>query len=340
MPNNDLKQLLNEYEQKRNKAISEAQDRKKEMYDKNPRLQEIDDELNNLSFRTARDVLKTSNTTLLEELKQKKQMLLSEKEEILSRLKIDNSYFNPHFECEKCQDTGYITNNYNTVMCNCLKQRLFDLKYNTYNTYDIRNHSFDSFSTSLYSDKIDKEKYHFNISPRDNMENIKKIAQKFINNFDNPDEKNLLFTGNTGLGKTFLSQCIANELLKRNKTVLYQTAPIMINSIIDYRMGKKTSFDLLNNILNVDLLVIDDLGTEGMNSMKFSELFSVLNSRLLNQKDHITKTIISTNLSLNNLAEMYGERIISRLVGSYNICVFFGDDIRRKKAIQSKQGGN
>ena len=77
-----------------------------------------------------------------------------------------------------------------------------------------------------------------------------------------------------------------------------------------------------------------------MNSMKFSELFSVLNSRLLNQKDHITKTIISTNLSLNNLAEMYGERIISRLVGSYNICVFFGDDIRRKKAIQSKQGGN
>ena len=75
MPNNDLKQLLNEYEQKRNKAISEAQDRKKEIYDKNPRLQEIDDELNNLSFRTARDVLKTSNTTLLEELKQKKQML-------------------------------------------------------------------------------------------------------------------------------------------------------------------------------------------------------------------------------------------------------------------------
>ena len=155
MPNNDLKQLLNEYEQKRNKAISEAQDRKKEIYDKNPRLQEIDDELNNLAFRTARDVLKTSNTTLLEELKQKKQMLLSEKEEILSRLKIDNSYFNPHFECEKCQDTGYITNNYNTVMCNCLKQRLFDLKYNTYNTYDIRNHSFDSFSTSLYSDKIE-----------------------------------------------------------------------------------------------------------------------------------------------------------------------------------------
>lgn len=340
MSNTDLKQLINEYELKRTTAIEKANKRKEEIYNKQPRLQEINDELNNLSFRTAREVLKTSNTSLLEELRQKKDILLKERNEILLKLKIDSSFFEPKFECEKCKDTGYITNDFNTVMCNCLKQRLFDIKYNTYNTYDIRNHSFKNFSTNLYSDKIDKEKYHFNISPRENMENIKKISQKFIKNFDNPDEKNLLFTGNTGLGKTFLSQCIANELLKLNRTVLYQTAPIMINSIIDYRMGKKTSFDLLNNILNVDLLVIDDLGTEGMNSMKFSELFSVLNSRLLNQKDHITKTIISTNLSLKNLAEMYGERIISRLIGSYNICVFFGDDIRRKKAIKDKQGIN
>ena len=340
MPNTDLKQLLNEYEVKRNTAIEKANKRKEEIYNKHPRLQEIDDELNNLSFRTAREVLKTSNTSLLEELKHRKNLLVKERTSILSELRINSSYFEPHYECEKCKDTGYITNDFNTVMCNCLKQRLYDIKYNTYNTYDIRNHSFQDFSTALYSNTIDKEKYLFNISPRDNMENIKKIAQRFIKNFDNPEEKNLLFTGNTGLGKTFLSQCIANEMLKLNKTVLYQTAPIMINSIIDYRMGKKTSFDLLNNILNVDLLVIDDLGTEGMNSMKFSELFSVLNSRLLNQKDHITKTIISTNLSLNNLAEMYGERIISRLIGSYNICVFFGDDIRRKKAIKDKQGGN
>ena len=166
---------------------------------------------------------------------------------------------------------------------------------------------------------------------KENIKIIKKICDKFIDNFDNPKEKNLLFTGNTGLGKTFMSNCIANEMLKRNKTVLYQTAPIMLDSIIDYKLGKSSNFNVLKNLLSVDLLVIDDLGTESLNNMKFSELFTLINTRLLNQNNKSTKTIISTNLSLDNLASTYGERIISRLIGSYNICYFFGDDIRIKK---------
>src|SRR5699024_6365807 len=125
------------------------------------------------------------------------------------------------------------------------------------------------------------------LSPRDNIKNIKKIALSFINNFDNSNEKNLLFTGNTGLGKTFLSNCIANELLKKGKTVLYQTASVMLDSIIDYRFNKNSSIDMYENILTVDLLIIDDLGTECMNSMKFSELFNIINTRLLNQNNHI-----------------------------------------------------
>ncbi len=159
---------------------------------------------------------------------------------------------------------------------------------------------------------------------------IKDICFKFINNFENPEEKNLLFTGNTGLGKTFISSCIANELIKKNKTVLYQTAPVMLDTIIDYRFGKNTNSNILENILNVDLLIIDDLGTECVNNMKFTELFNIINTRLLNQKN-ITKTIISTNLSLQNLYNTYDERIVSRIVGNYNICYFFGDDIRFKK---------
>ena len=127
-----------------------------------------------------------------------------------------------------------------------------------------------------------------------------------------------------------MSNCIANEMLKRNKTVLYQTAPIMLDSIIDYKLGKSSNFNVLKNLLSVDLLVIDDLGTESLNNMKFSELFTLINTRLLNQNNKATKTIISTNLSLDNLASTYGERIISRLIGSYNICYFFGDDIRIK----------
>ena len=103
----------------------------------------------------------------------------------------------------------------------------------------------------------------------------------------------------------------------------------MLDTILNYRFGKDTSStDIYNNILDVDLLIIDDLGTEYMNSMKFTELFNVINTRLLNQNSHITKTIISTNLNLQNLFSTYDERIVSRLVGSYNICRFFGDDIR------------
>ena len=160
---------------------------------------------------------------------------------------------------------------------------------------------------------------------------IKNVAINFINNFDNPNEKNLLFSGNTGLGKTFLSSCIANEILKKGKTVLYQTAPMMLDNIIDFRFGKKTEVsNLYDTIINTDLLVIDDLGTEYMNNIKFTELFNIINTRILTS-DKNTKTIISTNLNINNLLSTYDERIMSRLIGSYNICRFFGEDIRFKK---------
>ena len=144
------------------------------------------------------------------------------------------------------------------------------------------------------------------------------------------NEKNLLFTGNTGLGKTFLSECIANEMLKKGKNVLYQTAPVMLDTVINYRFGKDDG-TIYKNLLDVDLLIIDDLGTETMNSMKFTELFNIINTRLLNQNNKITKTIISTNLNIQDMFKNYDERIVSRLIGNYNICRFYGDDIRLLK---------
>jgi len=182
----------------------------------------------------------------------------------------------------------------------------------------------------LFSNEVDENKYGETISPRENMKEIKSCALKFIENFDNPEEKNLLFSGCTGLGKTFLSNCIVNELIKKGKTVLYQTAPVMLDSLISYMFKNDSS--LSDNLLNVDLLVIDDLGTETINSMKFTELYKIINTRLLNQNGKITKTIISTNLDLQNLFNTYDERLVSRFVGHYNIYHFFGDDIRFKKA--------
>ena len=134
-------------------------------------------------------------------------------------------------------------------------------------------------------------------------------------------------------GKTFMSNCIAQEILKKGKTVLYQTAPILLESVIDYKMdhNKNVTDNIYKSILETDLLIIDDLGTESLNSMKLSELFTILNSRILNLNNKITKTIISTNLNINDIFKNYEERIGSRIAGYYDIYYFFGDDLRFKK---------
>ncbi len=131
-----------------------------------------------------------------------------------------------------------------------------------------------------------------------------------------------------------MSNCIASELLKNGKTVLYQTAPVLLESIIDYKFSKNKNYnnydnsDIYKSILTADLLIIDDLGTESLNSMKLSELFTILNTRILNMNNKITKTIISTNLNINDIFNNYEERIGSRIAGFYDIYYFFGDDLR------------
>ena len=135
-----------------------------------------------------------------------------------------------------------------------------------------------------------------------------------------------------------MSNCIANELLKNGKTVLYQTAPILLENVINYKMSKqKDSLDnIYKSILDSDLLIIDDLGTESLNSMKLSELFTILNTRILNLNHKPTKTIISTNLNINDIFNNYEERIGSRIAGYYDIYCFFGDDLRFKRGIEGR----
>lgn len=132
-----------------------------------------------------------------------------------------------------------------------------------------------------------------------------------------------------------MSNCIATELLKKGKTVIYQTAPVLLEAVIDYKMNKQKNLDnnFYHSILDCDLLIIDDLGTESLNSMKLSELFTILNTRILNLNSKITKTIISTNLNINDIFKNYEERIGSRIAGYYDIYYFFGEDLRFKKGI-------
>lgn len=330
--NTTLQEILKKYDNKQLRAAYNLDIRKKELYEKIPRLQEIENELNNCAIETAKSILLTSKKTdTIEDFQKKVTKLKAERLHLLEKDGKDLSYLLPIYECSKCNDTGYIQKNGKTTMCSCLKQQILNIEYNSSNIGNLDRENFKKFNINLYSDKIDEKKYNSDISPRDNIKIIGKEAKKFIRNFDNPIEKNLLFSGETGLGKTFLSNCIVAELLSQGKTVLYQTAPVMLDTLINALFSKNADNTFSQNLLTVDLLVIDDLGTETMNSMKFTELYKIINTRLLNQNGKITKTIISTNLDLQGLFRTYDERLVSRFIGNYNIYRFFGDDIRFKK---------
>ena len=298
MNNQILQELLNSYEQKRNKAFRDLENRKAELYVKCPRLAEIEQELNSSAISISKSILNRNTPQLIDELKAKIDNLNAEKQKIYTELNIDKNFFTPHFECPKCKDTGYaLDENDRSQMCNCLKQQIFNMQYNISNLSNLNNENFENFNINVFSDEVNFEKYNSKISPRKNIENIKKAAINFVNNFDNPETKNLLFVGNTGLGKTYMTNCIAKELLQKGKTVLYQTAPVLFEQIINEKFSKKenSSSSFSKNVLDVDLLIIDDLGTECANSMKISELFTIINTRLLNLNNRPTKTIISTN---------------------------------------------
>ncbi len=199
--NSNLKNLLSEYEKKRLNAIYEAEKRKEQIYKENPGLEEIDDALSKEAIRVSKLLIASKDTTLLEGLNKKISDLKNEKVKILNSIGKDINYLKPIYECKACEDTGYITKNYNTTMCHCLKQKLFNIEYNIYN---LEKQNFNTFSSNLYSDEANEKKYNSKISPKENIEKIKKLCLNFIENFDSEEEKNLLFTGNTGLGKSFI----------------------------------------------------------------------------------------------------------------------------------------
>ena len=198
MANDILNSLLREYEQKKLKAELDLEKRKEDLYKKIPKLQEIENELNTLGINTAKNILLNNSST--NNLTNRIEQLKHEKLCILKKYNLPNNYLTPNYECSICNDTGYISkNNYNSEMCSCLKQKLLDISFNKSNMVNLDKENFDTFNLNIFSDETDLSKYNFNISPRKNMQNIKNKCIEFIENFDNPKYKNLLFTGNTGL---------------------------------------------------------------------------------------------------------------------------------------------
>ena len=202
MTNDILNSLLRDYERKKLNAELDLERRKDLIYKLIPRLLEIDTELNSLGIQSAKSILFSPEKKdfYLNDLNKKIKDLKDEKEFILIKNGYSKDYFEPFYECKLCNDTGFVTDeNFKTSMCSCLKQKLLNISFNKSNMYNLKKENFENFNDAFFSDEVDLSKYKFNISPRKNIQNIKNKSIEFIKNFDNPDSKNLLFTGATGL---------------------------------------------------------------------------------------------------------------------------------------------
>lgn len=300
--------------------------RREEIEHKIPEVLRIEKEIGKLCLKLSISILNNSDNKekYLEQLKEKITDLRIKKSELLVSHKYPIDYLDIHYKCPKCKDTGFI----GSQKCICYKQKLVNLYYQNSDLKEIlKKNNFDNFNLELYP-------YHKTgnepISPRKNIEEITSKSWKFIENFSSSNE-NLLFLGNPGTGKTFLSNCIAKELLDRGYLVVYRTAESLIHDLKHIRFNNdETLGDLL---LNSDLLVIDDLGSEQITDFSKTELFNLLNRRLLKRN----KMLISTNYDLEELLKIYSERISSRLLGEFILCNFFGEDIRIHQNIKNQR---
>ncbi|MCL2377446.1 MAG: ATP-binding protein [Defluviitaleaceae bacterium] len=318
-----FKEAMRELEKQRLQAQKALNARQGFLYEKLPNIKKIDDEMADIGLYLAKLVLKRDTANEADALRARSENLAQEKARILYDNGYDDAFFLEVYNCADCKDTGYLQQKH----CHCLKQRLIAKYYEMSNLSKVlERENFDAFNINYYSDVID---IACGISPRDNINRIWTTSLKFVENFDKRFE-NMLFYGPTGLGKTFLSNCIAKELLDAGKTVLYTTAAQLFKMVEDARFNRGEMAEnatYLSMVLDVDLLIIDDLGTEFSTVVTNSELFNFINTRLLSK----SSTIISTNLAPSNFEEYYSDRITSRIFGEYTLLSFIGDDIRIAK---------
>ena len=194
MNHTTLKSVLIEYDKKRRRAQEIAENYKKSLHQEFPNLANIDEKINSLALSSMKEIALNSDKQLLEEFHKQMALLKSQKEELLNSIGEKATFILPHYECSNCEDTGYITQDGKTQMCNCLKQKIYDIEYNKSNMNSLEKQNFKNFNMQLYSTEPNLEKYQSDISPQENMKLILNICQNFVKDFDKIEEKNLLFT--------------------------------------------------------------------------------------------------------------------------------------------------
>ncbi len=311
--------------------------REKNEAEQNRRLMEVISAYPDISIINAR--LRSCGTALArcileknenyEKIKEDIQMLQKQKRNILKTAGYGEDYLDDIYSCPLCKDKGFDSKG---SRCKCHKHLIS--KYvgiNSNLTSYMIEQTFDKVDYGLFASQP-KEKGVF---PLNFMKKAVSVAESFANNFDETHD-NLLFMGNAGTGKTFLSSCIANRALERGKTVYYQTAFQLFDTLEKLKFGKldgektEQAEYLAEYIYNADLLIIDDLGTEFITSYSASALFDLINTRLIHEKS----TIISTNLNIEDLNRIYSQRFVSRVIGTYISMPFVGRDLRMQKYIK------
>jgi len=310
----------------RNKEIYER--RKNEIYGLYPRIAEIDIEMKKQSLAIIGDVI-NKNADVKENLKKLREANINlqvEKAELLVAAGKPIDYLDEIFTCKKCHDTGI----YKGLMCTCYENELKKAAFNLSSLgSSLKDQTFENFDLNYY----DKTKSINGLSYYSNMKRIKEECIKFAENFGS-NNKNLLFTGGTGLGKTHLSSAIAQTVINKGFGVLYVTSPELFERFESEKFNRNTYVERyvdINTFFEEDLLIIDDLGSEFTTPFVEATLFSIINGRNIKGKS----TIINTNCSLEQLENIYSKKIVSRILGEYLILFFTGEDIRVKKRKKS-----
>ncbi len=314
--------LITEYERIRTKNRHLLDERKEEIYSRIPQYKEVCDKVSSLCIAQGKKML-LGDTQALSRMKEQLRMLSEEKARLLSDHGYPADYLEPIYDCPDCQDTGYLTDQ---SKCRCMKQKMISHLYEQSGLMHlIETENFEHLSMEYY-DGEDRVKF----------EKAVQSAKTFVTDFDS-HYHNLFFYGTVGTGKSFLSCCIAKELLDRGNSVIYFSARSLFDRISEYTFrtkDKEALAQFYNDLHGCDLLIIDDLGTEVVNTFVASELFSCLNERHLRQK----ATIISSNISLEELRDHYSERLFSRITSNYELLKFTGQDIRMyKKRIANRK---
>ena len=300
---------------------SENQQHMAEAYNQVPRLREIDRQLRLTMAMAAQAVFASGGDVneAMEAAKAKNLALQREREQLVN-LYFEEGYLDDSPVCERCGGSGYM----GSTMCECLAELCRQEQKKELTFLNVGRETFEQFRLEYYPDRIDPK---LGINIRAVMEKTYQTCRKYAYGFTERSG-NLLFSGDTGLGKTFLSACIARTVADRCYSVVYESAGHLFAKLERAKFnGDENAREEIKKYNECDLLIIDDLGTEMPGQFTTAALYSLVNDRLLSGK----AMIISTNLNVDDLGRRYSPQIASRLRGSFTRVAFLGEDIRVKK---------